>query len=56
MKSKRNIKRICEGVNYISISISEAIKAQEKGINLKQFGNLKSIFIKETDFKKLKEA
>ena len=25
-------------------------KLQEKGINLLQFGNLKSIFVKESDF------
>lgn len=51
MRSIKNIKRIFGNNIYISISIKEAIKAQEKGINLRQFGNLKSIFIKESDYK-----
>ena len=50
MKSIKNIKRLYNNEIYISISINEAIKLQEKGINLLQFGNLKSIFVKESDF------
>ena len=49
MKSIRNIKRLYNNEIYISVSINEAIKLQEKGLNLLQFGNLKSIFVKESD-------
>lgn len=49
MKSIKNIKRIYDGDLYVSVSIKEAIKLQNKGINLKMFDNLKSIFVKEKD-------
>lgn len=50
MKSIKNIKRIYNNEIYISISINDAIKLQEKGIILKQFSGLKSIFVKEKDY------
>lgn len=53
MKSIKNIKRIYNNEIYVSISIDTAIKLQEKGINLKQFKNLKSIFVKEKDLLKV---
>lgn len=53
MKSIKNIKRICNGDLYISVSISKAIELQNKGINLKMFDNLKSIFVKENDLQKV---
>ena len=56
MKSVKNLKRIYDGNIYISISLSEAIQAQKIDINLKQFHNLKSIFIAEQDYIRLKEA
>ena len=49
MKSIKNIKRLYNNKIYISVSINEAIKLQEKGINLLQFGNLKNLFVKESD-------
>ena len=52
MKSISNIKRICNNEIYISISIKKAIELQNKGINLKMFDNLKSIFVKEIDLQK----
>ena len=53
MKSIKNIKRIYNNEIYVSISIDTAIKLQEKGINLKQFKNLKSMFVKEKDLLKV---
>ena len=49
MRSIKNIKRLYNNEIYISISINEAKKLQEKGINLMQFRNLKSIFVEEKD-------
>lgn len=52
MKSMSNIKRMYNNEIYISISIKKAIELQNKGINLKMFDNLKSIFVKEIDLQK----
>lgn len=52
MRSIKNIKRICNGDLYISVSISKAIELQNKGIQLRAFNNLKSIFVKEIDLQK----
>ncbi len=52
MKSISNIKRIYNNELYVSISINKAIELQNKGINLKMFDNLKSIFVKEQDLLK----
>lgn len=49
MKSISGIKRIYEGELYISVTVEKAIELQNKGIGLKQFGNLKSLFIKQKD-------
>lgn len=56
MRSKKGIKRIYQGNLYISISIDTAIKAMNRNIRIKQFNNLKSLFIKEEDYKKLMEV
>lgn len=53
MKSIKNIKRIYNGDIYISVSILKAIELQNKGIVLKMFNNLKSIFVKETDLQEV---
>lgn len=55
MKSIQGIKRIYQGDLYISISIDEAIKATKNNIPMEQFSNLKSLFVKEEDYKKLME-
>lgn len=52
MKSKAGIKRLFNKDIYISISIQDAIKLQNKGVLLKQFGNLKSLFVKEKEYNK----
>ncbi len=49
MKSISGIKRIYEGELYISVTTEKAIELQNKGIGLKQFGNLKSLFVKQKD-------
>lgn len=49
MKSISGIKRIYEGELYISVTVEKAIELQNKGIGLKQFGNLKSLFVKQKD-------
>ncbi len=53
MKSIKNIKRICNGDLYISVSIKKAIELQNKGIQLRVFNDLKSIFVKEKDLQEV---
>lgn len=53
MKSIKNIKRICNNEIFISVSIDKAIKLQNKGIQLRVFNDLKSIFVKETDLQEV---
>ena len=56
MRSIKNIKKIFENEIYIIISLDDAVKSKEMGFKLLQFGNLKSIFVKEKDFIKIKEV
>lgn len=53
MKSISNVKRIYNNELYISVSVKKAIELQNAGIKLKQFSNLKSIFVKEKDLKEV---
>lgn len=51
MKSRKNIKRLVDGILYISVDTETAIRLQNRGIKLKQIDSLKSIFVKEIDYK-----
>lgn len=49
MKSVSGIKRLYNNELYVSVTIQKAIELQNKGIRLKQFGSLKSLFVKQKD-------